>query len=566
MFHRLGYALGAFCALAVLLPAVASAGTVAVSGGVLTYTANAGGQNALAISFDAANNEYRVTDAPSGAPVIGCNAPRGGDPTNTRRCPAAGVTSIRIDVRDRDDTATQSANTVTVAEGGDGDDVLTVSGTGADTARGGTGNDTFAGGGGNDTYEGGPDDDAFASDAGADSYAGGTGNDGISYRSHSTAVSVSLNDSPDDGAMGEGDNVRADVEDVEASELGDTVSGSPATNVLLGRDGNDRLDPLGGTDFVSAGGADDTIQLRDGAADTARCGSGSDTVTADTFDTLDPDCENVSRPAPETTIDSAPPDPTDDRTPTFAFSSNDATASFQCRFDDQGFGPCVSPYLSPNDLAYGPHAFEVRAVDALGNADPTPARRTFTVAILPGRCTNRSGPPATGGNDTLNGTEGGDLIRALAGDDRVNGVQADDCLFGDEGNDTIDGGDGRDDVAGGPGRDRLEGATSRDRLTGDDGRDNLSGGSDSDTLSGGAGHDNLSGGAGSDRIAGGAGNDRLNGGAGRNLYAGGTGNDRINAKNGRREAINCGPGSRDRVRADFSDRIAGCERVVRARG
>jgi len=43
------------------------------------------------------------------------------------------------------------------------------------------------------------------------------------------------------------------------------------------------------------------------------------------------------------------------------------------------------------------------------------------------------------------------------------------------------------------------------------------------------------------------------------------GNDNITAANGRREKVNCGAGRRDKVRADRTDRILGCEIVLRLR-
>jgi len=92
--------------------------------------------------------------------------------------------------------------------------------------------------------------------------------------------------------------------------------------------------------------------------------------------------------APNTQITSGPAGPTDDPTPSFAFSSNEAGAGFECRLDGGGYSACASPQvLAP--LADGPHSFEVRATDQVGNTDPTPASRSFTVN------TAAAAPPAS---------------------------------------------------------------------------------------------------------------------------------------------------------------------------
>lgn len=96
---------------------------------------------------------------------------------------------------------------------------------------------------------------------------------------------------------------------------------------------------------------------------------------------------------PETTITSGPDGPTSDATPTFAFSS-EAGASFECRIDGAGFSPCTSP-LTTAPLADGAHSFAVRALDAYGNIDPSPAGRSFSVDTTPPETTITSGPTGT---------------------------------------------------------------------------------------------------------------------------------------------------------------------------
>jgi hypothetical protein len=94
---------------------------------------------------------------------------------------------------------------------------------------------------------------------------------------------------------------------------------------------------------------------------------------------------------PDTAIASGPSGPTNDPTPTFSFSSPDGTASFECRVDGGPFGACSSPFTT-GTLTDAPHTFEVRAVDAAQNTDPSPAARAFTVETQPPDTTITSGP------------------------------------------------------------------------------------------------------------------------------------------------------------------------------
>ena len=89
---------------------------------------------------------------------------------------------------------------------------------------------------------------------------------------------------------------------------------------------------------------------------------------------------------PETTIDSGPSGLTNSPDATFTFSGDDGAgsglAAFECQRDSGGWATCASP-RSFSGLSDGAHTFEVRAVDNAGNADPTPATRTWTVDTTP---------------------------------------------------------------------------------------------------------------------------------------------------------------------------------------
>ena len=85
---------------------------------------------------------------------------------------------------------------------------------------------------------------------------------------------------------------------------------------------------------------------------------------------------------PDTAIISFPPNPSNSSNATFAFGSNEVGNSFECRLDSTGFTPCTSPQ-NITGLANGNHTFQVRAIDAVGNVDPTPASYTWTINTVP---------------------------------------------------------------------------------------------------------------------------------------------------------------------------------------
>ncbi|MEZ5062891.1 MAG: hypothetical protein R2700_15520, partial [Solirubrobacterales bacterium] len=61
---------------------------------------------------------------------------------------------------------------------------------------------------------------------------------------------------------------------------------------------------------------------------------------------------------------------------TFAFSS-DESGRFECKLDKASFSPCTSPLTLK--AKKGKHTFSVRAVDAAGNTDASPATASFKV-------------------------------------------------------------------------------------------------------------------------------------------------------------------------------------------
>jgi len=62
----------------------------------------------------------------------------------------------------------------------------------------------------------------------------------------------------------------------------------------------------------------------------------------------------------------------------FTGTDNIAVTGFECSLDGAAFAACTSPALYLT-LSFGSHTFQVRAKDAAGNVDPTPASVTWTV-------------------------------------------------------------------------------------------------------------------------------------------------------------------------------------------
>src|SRR6185312_3333763 len=86
----------------------------------------------------------------------------------------------------------------------------------------------------------------------------------------------------------------------------------------------------------------------------------------------------VDTAAPNTTIDSSPNLISSSAAATFTFSSTEGSSTFQCEIDGGGFSSCSTP-KSYSGLSEGSHTFKVRATDAAGNTDASPAQYTWTV-------------------------------------------------------------------------------------------------------------------------------------------------------------------------------------------
>jgi hypothetical protein len=82
--------------------------------------------------------------------------------------------------------------------------------------------------------------------------------------------------------------------------------------------------------------------------------------------------------APNTTITKGPDKKTEKSKAKFKFTSTEAGSTFECSIDKGEFKSCSSP-TTYKRLSPGKHKFQVRAIDAAGNVDKTPATLKWKV-------------------------------------------------------------------------------------------------------------------------------------------------------------------------------------------
>jgi Bacterial Ig domain/Cadherin domain/RTX calcium-binding nonapeptide repeat (4 copies) len=213
-----------------------------------------------------------------------------------------------------------------VVRGAGGNDVM-FGGSGGDRLYGGRGDDRVYGSDGDDELSGGRGDDFLQGAGGSDVIAGGAGTDTADYGLRRGAVRVTLGSGANDGAPGERDDVRADVERVNSGRGDDVLVGNARANALSGGGGRDMLEGRRGDDALRGdadadrllggrgddrlwgGSGRDRLEDRDGAGfvDRLRCGRGrGDTALADGRDRVARDCERVRRRRPPRPRNHAP--------------------------------------------------------------------------------------------------------------------------------------------------------------------------------------------------------------------------------------------------------------------
>jgi hypothetical protein len=308
-----------------------------------------------------------------------------------------------------------------IAGGEESEDILVDGpGTGGDVLSAFGRDDALTRNGGADELLGGDGNDLFLSNSVCDGgrIAGGGGRDNASWAQFDEGVEANLGsgaagrpgsgETPDCG--GKPLDSLTEVEDLEGSSSktsGDVFYGDAGPNQLLGRPG---------PDSYFAGPGEDSILANSGDADLViNCGPDADEATIDRPEYGDPapvECESVFEadpnnfrtrtllPPPPLVKPPPPPPPIDRRAPqtrlgahpravlvtrakwrrvAFRFAANEAGSRFVCKLDRKPYRPCASPRLYR--VKAGRHAFRVFAIDAAGNADPTPALFRFRVRI-----------------------------------------------------------------------------------------------------------------------------------------------------------------------------------------
>ncbi|HET9728217.1 MAG TPA: M66 family metalloprotease [Acidimicrobiia bacterium] len=466
---------------------------VAVVNGVLQYRAGTGEENDATFN-DQGGGTVEVTDV---VPLSLTNATC--EPENAEAALCHGVTSIDADLGDRDDTAD-------------------VNGSVPAHLIGGAGNDNLTGGAGADTLDGGADNDQFFSPVvdGADTYIGGTGEDLVLYNDRTSRVTATIGaGNRDDGAPGEGDDIRGDVEDISGGRGADTLIGNGLANKLFGNNGDDFLEGGGGADVLSGGFDHDTVSYAD---HTTGVHASNDDVGDDGSPGEGDDVEGDV----EVIIGSSGND-------VLTVGSLDVTG-----LSLQG-GP-------GDDILNTPFDTEPLAAGAFDFFDGGPGNDWISYA---GRET-----PVTvhlaGAIAIANNGEAGENDY-IANVENIEGGSSDDLLYGDDNANILRGGPGRDQLVGYGGVDTADysdhtdgvtvnlpinaaytdgnGSADNDRIFAD--VENATGGTAGDWLNGNDHNNVLNGGPGDDVLHGRGGNDTLIGGTGSDDFNGDSGNDTV---------------------------------------
>ena len=267
--------------------------------------------------------------------------------------------------------------------GGDGDDIIDISGADRDSiANGGPGNDIIYGGT-SQSRNGGDGDDILFSSRGINTFNGGDGFDTIDFSNAFEPLAGVRSDLQSNRTGLSSRDTYISIEAINGTIGNDELSGNSSDNLLMGRAGDDILNGRTGNDTLIGG-------------------NGNDIAVYGRLARL------------HTLVDNQ--DGTFSITANFGFDGTDLLDGIEVlSFSDQMiavqfFNP--GAFTENDDIVDG--SFIGDTVDALG------------------------------GDDTVNGLGGDDVISGGAGEDFLNGGDGNDSLDGGTGNDHLDGGEGED--------------------------------------------------------------------------------------------------------------------------
>lgn len=438
--------------------------------------------------------------------------------------------------------------------GGEGNDTIN-GGIGNDTLDGGYGVDTIHGNDGNDVIYGGLEGDTVYGDAGDDTFImritggifewgdtldGGTGTDRLDLSLFTSTYGAIVNlatGSWQYNPLYGGPWTITGVENVDGTQLADTLTGNSANNVLNGNGGNDTIYGGTGNDTINGGNGDDLL-LGDDGNDTISGGAGNDQLRGgggnDVFDG-------------------------GSGQDLFYGEAGNDTLKIVNGWNG-GYGEIFAGGAGTDTFDFqgtnGLHGY-VSLVDGV-----------FEDSVFPGYGITLSSVEnviAGAGNDTLIGSAEANLLRGNGGNDSLSGLEGNDTLEGGDGTDTLIGGAGDDILNGGAGTDTASYATATSAVTvslaiataqatGGAGSDTLSG---IENLTGSSYDDALTGNSGANTLTGGAGADTLDGGSGIDVLTGGTGNDTYYVDNTSDDVVEVSGGGSDRIFASASYNLTG---------
>ncbi len=326
------------------------------------------------------------------------------------------------------------------------DDVLTGN-DGVNRLIGALGNDVLNGGGGNDILIGG---------RGADQLNGGDGIDAVDYNWSDEGVTVNLEQNVGLGGDAHGDTFSS-IENINGSQMNDTLTGDAGDNRIHGRAGDDKLRGGDGDDTLIGGAGADFIDGGNGAADVADYSESAAGVTVNlaTGTGTGGDAEGDTLSRIEYVYGSA-----FDDVLTGNASVNRLVGSLG---DDQLFGGDGNDILVGGlgaDLLDGGNG----TADA---ADYSYASAGVSVDLISGGFGGEAAGDVYAGIEYVYGSQFADQIAGDNGINRLVGGDGDDVIDGRGGNDYILGEEGNDTMTGGAGADVfvLDGLFGDDTIT-----------------------------------------------------------------------------------------------------